>query len=124
MFRFGKPQELAKLAYVLLPDETLDPEIYFVKAASTFTYGILVLTNQRILYFSDGAFNKVLISYPLSSIESLSGAPIPFGMGYKKVTLVTANESVQYKNIPKQSGEHFIRRAQQVIRFYRDPAAT
>ena len=115
MFRLGKPQELEKVPSILAPGEILDPETYFVKAASDFTYGILVLTNQRMIYFSDGAFRRVLSSYPWESIVSFSSATIPFSFGYKKIFLTTQTESVRYKNIPKQSGEIFIRRVQQII---------
>lgn len=115
MFRLGKPQELEKLPSILTPGESLDPEIHFVKAASDFSYGILVLTNQRMLYFSDGAFRRILSSYPWESIVSFSAATIPFSFGYKKIFLATQTESVRYKNIPKQSGENFIRRVQQIL---------
>jgi hypothetical protein len=115
MFRLGKPQELGRLPSILAPGETLDQEICFVKASSGFSYGILVLTNQRMIYFSDGAFRQVLTSYPWGDIVSFSAATIPFSFGYKKIFLVTRTESVKYKNIPKHSGEQFIRRVQQII---------
>lgn len=118
MFRLGKLPELDKLPSILAPGETLDPVICFVKAASDFSYGILALTNQRMIYYSDGAFRQILASYPWRDIVSFSAATIPFSFGYKKILLVTRTESVKYKNIPKHSGEQFIQRVQQIIQQY------
>jgi len=122
MFGFGTPSEIEKLPSILFPGEVLDCEHSYVKAVSYDNFfGVLALTDQRILFFSDGMLRRKSIDFPLVNIISINCASLFFGAGHVNVTILTKGESVNFKNVPKSDGEKFVQRARMVIQQLQAP---
>ena len=69
MFGFGTPNELKVIPNLMLPGETM--EMYVKAVSQSSQFGILALTNKRVLFVAKGMTGSKTEDFPFDQIASL-----------------------------------------------------
>jgi hypothetical protein len=97
--KFGGGREIKRLETHLLDGET-------VEAMTTGAYGkgtgLLVMTNQRLLFVQDGMMSKTTEDFPYSQIASVSWKS---GVALGTLTVFAGGTHAEIKNMNKNDGK-------------------
>jgi ribosomal protein L40E len=116
MFGFGEPIELKIIPELLLQGEVLDDKFNYAKAVSEDNvFGILVITNRRILFVGKGLSGSRTDDYLFSNIASVSSATLFPGASHHNVSITTKGNTAKYTNVPSGSAKDFVKRARELI---------
>lgn len=112
VFGFGTPNELEIIPGLMLPGENMEA---YVKAVSrTKQFGILVLTNKRMMFVAKGLSGNKTEDFPFDQISSLD-CTTPALLGYSTVSIQSRGGFSEYQNVPKKEGAAFVQRAREHI---------
>ena len=116
MLGFGKPSELKTLHELLIPGEVVDEKIPYVKAVSSDNvFGILVITNRRIIFTGSQFFQSRTDDFLFENIASISSASLFPLASHHRVTIATKGCSVYYDNVPSSDAKQFAQRVRELI---------
>lgn len=98
----GSNREIKKLETYLDEGERVDA---MVGGAYGKGVGLLALTDRRLLFIVDGAFNKSSEDFPLSKVSSVGWNS---GMALGTITIFASGNKAEIKNVHKGNGKEFV----------------
>lgn len=105
MFGFGEPSELKIIPDMLLPGEELQS---YAKAVSDDNrFGILALTNKRLLFVAKGITGNKTEDFSFDKIASIDCSTPPL-IRYSEVVVQSYGGFSRYKNVPKKEAAQIV----------------
>ena len=115
MMGYGTPSN-NRFQSGLYSNETLDTSVEAVSADSGQKFhGLLQLTNERIMFYSEGLFSERSMDFPLQSIVSIDIATKWISTEAQKIRILTKGKSVEFQCFSKEKGKEFVQRARWFI---------
>lgn len=123
MFGFGTPSELKTLHELLVTGESTDEKFPYVKAVSSDNvFGILVITNRRIIFTGSQLFQSRTDDFLFENIASISSASLFPLASHHNVTITSKGGSTKYTNVPSDGAKAFVKRVRELIFSATQPA--
>ncbi len=112
MFGFGEPNELKLIPSLLWPGEKM--QMYAKAVSEDNAFGILALTNKRVIFCAKGLSGNKTEDFPFDQIASIDCATPPL-IQYSTVTIQAKGGFSKFKNVPKGAAQEFAQKTRQAV---------
>jgi hypothetical protein len=117
MFGFGEPNELKLIPSLLWPGEKM--QMYAKAVSEDNAFGILALTNKRVIFCAKGLSGNKTEDFPFDQIASIDCATPPL-IQYSTVTIQAKGGFSKFKNVPKGAAQEFAQKTRQAVQAWHD----
>ena len=116
--KLGVRKELKRIQEHLTPDEAVH---YVTEGYIDSNRGLVVVTNQRVIFFSAGLVRSRIEEFPIKSVSSIN---YKTGMVYGAITIHTSNNKAEIKNIMKPRAVELVQIVRSLTESHQSPGSS